>query len=134
MPRHPLEALAHERNERVAIDTRAAERVARSAGFEVAHAQLTLSGLCPDFARRSPPSREHRDRFDVEQFCAGMAVGVTAARGRSAGAMATIGCWLCDAADERADAGRHGHCDRPPDDQRWIAAARGGAPPSRAPR
>ncbi len=34
----------------VAIDTRAAERAARSAGFEVAHSQLTLSGLCPDCA------------------------------------------------------------------------------------
>jgi|SRR3954453_10786362 Fur family transcriptional regulator, stress-responsive regulator len=34
-----------------AIDTRAAERAARSAGFEVAHAQLTLNGLCPDCAR-----------------------------------------------------------------------------------
>jgi Fe2+ or Zn2+ uptake regulation protein len=35
----------------VAIDTRAADRAARSAGFEVAHAQLTLNGLCPDCAR-----------------------------------------------------------------------------------
>jgi Fe2+ or Zn2+ uptake regulation protein len=35
----------------VAIDTRAAERAARAAGFEVGHAQLTLSGLCPDCAR-----------------------------------------------------------------------------------
>src|SRR3954470_24203972 len=29
----------------VALDTRAAERAARSAGFEVGHSQLTLSGL-----------------------------------------------------------------------------------------
>ena len=35
----------------VAIDTRAAERAASAAGFEVGHAQLTLSGLCPDCAR-----------------------------------------------------------------------------------
>jgi Fe2+ or Zn2+ uptake regulation protein len=34
----------------VAIDTRAAERAARKAGFEVAHAQLTVDGLCPDCA------------------------------------------------------------------------------------
>jgi Fe2+ or Zn2+ uptake regulation protein len=35
----------------VAIDTRAAERAASAAGFEVGHAQLTLSGLCSDCAR-----------------------------------------------------------------------------------
>jgi len=36
----------------VAADTRAAERAARSAGFEVTYAQLTLSGVCADCAGR----------------------------------------------------------------------------------
>jgi Fe2+ or Zn2+ uptake regulation protein len=32
------------------VDTRAAERAARAAGFRVDHSQLTLSGLCADCA------------------------------------------------------------------------------------
>jgi Fe2+ or Zn2+ uptake regulation protein len=35
----------------VAVDARAAEDAAREAGFSVAHAQLTLTGLCRDCAR-----------------------------------------------------------------------------------
>lgn len=35
----------------VAVDARAAEDAARAAGFSVAHAQLTLTGLCRDCAR-----------------------------------------------------------------------------------
>src|SRR3954466_9175191 len=31
-----------------AVDTRAAERAARAAGFALDHGQLALSGLCPD--------------------------------------------------------------------------------------
>jgi Fe2+ or Zn2+ uptake regulation protein len=33
------------------VDTRAAERAARAAGFALDHSQLALSGLCPDCAR-----------------------------------------------------------------------------------
>jgi Fe2+ or Zn2+ uptake regulation protein len=32
------------------VDSAAAERAAREAGFEIAHAQVTLTGLCPDCA------------------------------------------------------------------------------------
>jgi Fe2+ or Zn2+ uptake regulation protein len=35
------------------VDTRAAERAARSAGFRVDHGQLALSGLCGECARRA---------------------------------------------------------------------------------
>lgn len=35
----------------VTVDARAAEDAAREAGFSVAHAQLTLTGLCRDCAR-----------------------------------------------------------------------------------
>jgi len=34
------------------VETGSAERAARAAGFTVSHAQLTLSGLCPDCASR----------------------------------------------------------------------------------
>jgi Fe2+ or Zn2+ uptake regulation protein len=36
----------------VKVDARAAEAAAHAAGFEVAHAQLTLNGLCSDCAGR----------------------------------------------------------------------------------
>jgi Fe2+ or Zn2+ uptake regulation protein len=36
----------------VEIDAGEAEAAARSAGFEVAHSQLTLNGLCSDCAGR----------------------------------------------------------------------------------
>ena len=36
-----------------AVDSRAAERAARAAGFSVDHGQLLLSGLCPDCAAKA---------------------------------------------------------------------------------